>query len=1082
MRRIQLLISASFLLCSCVQEIERAPIYELGCPDRIFTAPAQAGTAVFTIYANGAWSGTVNDEWLSLPDSENTVLSGNGDGTASIAFSHNPGDTRTGTAMLSLGTRSICLTVIQRGDLTKDEGILAELKAASSSTLTFSWGEGRSTEENCSHPYWFGLYRDPELKDIVVRYRTESASSIWNKARPAFTFAGLEKNTRYWFAAIDSVTMCKSEAIEASTLDFTAVTPGQAQAVPGAVILAEDFSEIPWNGDEVNGAAGFRSADVSAFAAPSGEFPEGGLGNRSFECLLFDSGTGSLGEAVSKSRLALWGASGQDNAPANRKKNVFARAGYIKLGGYSYVSGIVTPAMSCIPEGKTAKVRLEFTASRYGTDSQHMLVSVASGEMKDHLFTATESREHQIDVRPQTGWNRYTVELDGLRFNSHIVIGPDEKRAASGNGKVQHRLFIDDLSVEIISLDDDDSLETGIEAQAVASTSSTVTVSWGEGDSGQHAYPYWFGLYEDAALTRPVVKYRSEASDAVWGGKKPAFTFAGLDAGTTYYFTASDYVNGKKSGTVELRTGDFTVIEPSQAVCAEGATILAENFSELVHGGDGVNVAAGADENGALCKQDKESLLWADGAMTGKRLEKWSALCQDGDTRNVVLARPGYVKLGGYSYAADLVSPALGCIPQDRTAKIRITFTASRYGSDSRNTIVSLVHGNAENNRFTTESRTDRRLDIDAETAWNTYSVEIDGARADSRILIGPDFDKSGKGNGKSQHRMYLRDIKAEILELSEYVEAGIDAECVNASSSTLTFRWSKPGSGDSYAAAYEFGLYSDRFHTEPVLVYNTKASEAAWSKSDPTFIFTGLEPGRTYWFVVRDADDLTCRSRTVSATTAAFEAVEPDKAQAAPGAVILAEDFSQLIYNGDGRGTYPAAGINQDGTFCDKGKESLLWSDDTMPGQRLKKWSLLCQPDDTRRVALARAGYIKLGGYSYTADLVSPEFECIPQGAKARIKVTFSAIRYGSDSQNTIVSLVKGTAEDNRFTLRSRSDIQFDLGTSSDWTVYTFEFDGAESDSRILIGPDFDKSGKGNGKSQHRMYIDNIKVEITEL
>ncbi len=1071
MRHILPIISASLLLCSCVQEIEKAPVYELGCPDRTFAAPASAGTAEFTIYANGTYSGTVNDEWLSLPESEDTVLSGSGDGTLSIRFSGNPGDTRTGTVTLSLGTRSIDLTIIQRGELTKDESITASLTAASSSTLTFSWGEGTGTEENYSHPYCFGLYRDPELKDLVVRHRTESASSIWNKSRPAFTFAGLDAGSTYYFAAIDSVTMCRSEVIEAGTSVFTAIMPSQAQAVPGAVILAEDFSEIPWNGDEVNGAAGFRSADISAFAAPSGEFPEGGLGNRSFECLLFDSGTGSLGEAVSGSRLALWGATGQENAAANRKKNVFARSGYVKLGGYSYVSGLVTPAMSCIPEGKTAKVRLSFTASRYGTDSQYMLVRVASGEMKDHLFTVLSASDRQFDIKPQAGWNRYTLELDNVRFNSHIIIGPDEKRAASGNGKVQHRLFIDDITVEIISLDDDNGLETGIEAEETAVTSSTVTVTWGEAGS-----PYWFGLYRDAALTEPVIKFQSEAGDAVWGNKKPKFTFAGLEAGTAYHFAAFDYVNGTRSDAVELRTEDFTLVGPSDAICAEGAVILAENFSELVYGGDGVNVAAGADAGGLLCKQDKESLLWTDGAMSGKRLEKWAALCQEGDTRNVVLARPGYVKLGGYSYTADLVSPELGCIPADRSAKVRITFTASGYGSDSRNTIVSLVKGTAENNRFTAESRTDRQIDIEAETSWNTYTVELEGARPDSRILIGPDFARSGKGNGKSQHRMYLRDIKVEIVELSEYVEAGIEAECVCTSSSTLTFAWSKNGS------AYEFGLYNDRFHTEPVLVYTAKAAEAAWSKADPVFIFTGLDPGRTYWFVVRDADDSTCRSRTIAATTDAFKVVEPDKAQAAPGAVILAEDFSQLIYNADGRGSRPAAGINPDGTFCDKSKESLLWSDDTTSGERLKKWSLLCQENDTRRVALARAGYIKLGGYSYTADLVSPEFACIPQGCRARIKVSFSAIRYGSDSVNATVTLVTGTAEDNRFTPESYDGISFDLGTSQEWTEYSFEFEGAGPESRILIGPDFTKSGKGNGKSQHRMYIDNIKVEIIEL
>ncbi|MCM1178470.1 MAG: BACON domain-containing protein [Clostridium sp.] len=1082
MRHRIFILPAIAALFSCAQEIEREPIYELGSPERVLTARAEAGTVDFTIYANGTYTGTLNDSWMGIQGSDGTEFSGYGDGTLSISYTHNPGETRTGTATLTLGNREIELTIIQRGDQTRDEGIIAEHVASSSSTLTFSWGEGENTAEQYSHPYWFGLYRDSGLTELVVRHHSEGASSIWNKSRPAFTFGGLEKDTKYYFAVIDSTTMCRSETIEAMTTDFTNVQPEDAKAEPGAVILAEDFSEIPWNGDEVNGGAGYRSSDISEFHAPSGDMPEGGLGNKSFECLLFDTGTSGLGEAVSKSRLAGWGATGQASAPSNRKKIVLARAGYVKLGGYSYVSGLVTPQLSCIPEGKVAKVKVTFTASRYGTDSEYMLISVATGSMKDNLFTETSRQDRQFDVRTRAGWNQYTVELDEARFNSHIIISPDGTRASSGGGKLQHRLFIDDITIELISMEDDVNMATGISAETIATSSSTVTISWGEGSSSQYLYPYWFGLYRDAGLKEPVRTFNTEAGADIWGKAAPRFTFAGLDPGTTYYFAAYDYENRTRSEVLEVRTGEFTPVDPSEAVCAEGMTILAEDFSELAWYGDAVNAAAGANPDGTICSSSTEALLWKDGAMSGRRLERWSALCQAKDNYNAVLARPGYIKLGGYSYVTDIVSPEFSCIPQDRTAKVRVTFTARRYGSDSQNTIVSLVTGNSGDNRFTAESRVDSQLDINATAEWQTYTVELSGARPDTRLLIGPDAAKSGKGNGSSQHRMYLKDIKVEIIELQEYVEADIDAQCVETTSSTLKFTWDMPDSTDPWSHAYEFGLYRDRFHTDPVAVHHTEAGASVWSQKNPVFIFTGLEQGTEYYFVVHDADDMECRSLTIPAVTDDFETISPDKAQAKAGATILAEDFSQLLYNGDGRGTWPAAGINPDGTLCNSSKETLLFSE-AIAGERVMSgWSAVCQSGDTRNAVLARPGYIKLGGYSYVVNLVSPALECIPEDMEARIKVSFSAVRYGSDNLNTMVSLVTGSSDANRFTAESRTDIQFDLSTQTEWNTYTFEIDGARHDSHVLIGPDAAKSGKGNGKSQQRMYIDNIKVEIVSM
>ena len=47
------------------------------------------------------------------------------------------------------------------------------------------------------------------------------------------------------------------------------------------------------------------------------------------------------------------------------------------------------------------------------------------------------------------------------------------------------------------------------------------------------------------------------------------------------------------------------------------------------------------------------------------------------------------------------------------------------------------------------------------------YSVELE-ADAASRIVIGPDFETTGKGKGSSQYRMYIDEIVITILEISD--------------------------------------------------------------------------------------------------------------------------------------------------------------------------------------------------------------------------------------------------------------------------------------------------------------------------
>ncbi len=926
----------------------------------------------------------------------------------------------------------------------EEENIGAEWTASTSSTLTFSWGEGTDTDSNGSHPYVFGLYRDKALTDPAAIYNSEKSSPVWGSRRPAFTFAGLEQDTEYWFAVTDPVTMCKSVATEAKTSAFAVVYPSEAPCAEGAVILAENFSELVYGGDGVNVAAG---------ADQNGE-----LCDQSKESLLWANG------AMAGKRLEKWSALCQEGDTRNV---VLARPGYMKLGGYSYCADLVSPALECIPQGKEAKVRVTFTASRYGSDSRDAVVSLVKGTEANNRFTAGSRNDIRFELNDKTGWAEYSFEFDGADSESRILIGTDFEKSGKGNGKSQHRMYLGDVKAEVLLI----SKTGGINAEPAGATSSTLKFRWTKiGSEASYNEAYSFGLYRDPELTDPVNEY-TVTDNSVWNKRDPAFIFSGLEKGRTYYFHVSDNDNPDcDSDVISATTEKFELVEPSGVqTAAPGTVILAEDFSEYLYGGDGVDPykAAGiSGPGGAICNSGKDT-----GFGTQALLKGWS-VCGGN-----AYSRPGYMKLGTAGASAAIVTPELSCIPQGKEAKIKVSFDAARFGTDSRDAVVSLAGGTDDNGKFTADIRTDIQFMLDESEEWNTYSFEIDRARSDSRILIGPDL---GTGT-ESGRRMFIDNVRIEITGLSD---TGINADFIAATSSTLKFRWHKTNSADYSKEAYTFGLYSDPECKDEVKVYSSTASQNnIWpDKTNPAFIFGGLEQGKTYYFRVSDANDAGCKSSVIAAAAGTFARVPVpgDVQDVTAGTIILAEDFSEFLYGGDGVGPCTAAGINKSG-FVNSGNDTGI----DMNGC-LKNWSLLCQRTD-KNDNYTRPGYIKLGGGSYVSDLVTPELSCIPEGKEATIRVTFSAATYSkNEKKESVVSLVKVSSDSRQFTTdeieSTIRSYKFNLPSAVEWNTYNYEFDGATKDSRIIVGPDADTANSGNGKSQHRMFLDNVIIEVISI
>lgn len=805
------IICAVLLTAACAKEIEELKVYELGCPEPEREAGAEAGSVVWEIYSNVEYTAEINADWMSVREHpQQLTFAACGDGQLIVDYGHNTEDTRTGTITLSIPGREVTLTLIQTGDKTPPVTIEVEhlAEAATSSTLTFAFGEGKTEAEQYGKPYMFGLFRNRECTDTVVYHHVPAGSAIWKKKKPAFTFAGLDPETVYYFSAKDTSSVegpviNQSEVVEAVTLAFTVVEPVEEIPAPGDVVLAEDFSILPWNGDEVNGAAGFRASDVTQFVSPSGEYPEGGFGARDYECELFAAGGTAL--AVEQSRLAGWSVLAQKGAPANRQKMIFLRPGYVKMGGYSYSANLVSPPIGVMPAGMLANIKVDFTASRYSTsDSENIIVSVVEGSQKDNLFTLSSRVDRQVDLDPAVGWKSYTVTFANVRPGSRVLIGPDFEKTGYGNGKVQQRMFLNDITVTVESFVDNGQK---VEAELVDAGTSTLTFSFGEGstDKEKASYEYSVALYEDEACQQLVVRHvvdeiitNNKTGDdkvvALWVDKLPKFTFAGLQQNKTYYFQAVNMESGKKSDAVAAVTDPFEVVKSGDVEAAAGTVILSEDFSELAWNGDDINGAAGFRSSdmtsfvspsgdspeGFFGNSSFECPLFAasgfSGAVAASRLADWSIWNHSGipaaSRLNPILARPGYLKVGGYQWSPAIVTPQLQAVPAGKIARIKVEFTASAYSSTERYAMVSMTKGTAEDYVFASEGQSvEKAVELDSEKGWSSYSVEFDDVTSDSRIMIGPDVSKSGgKGQGSGNFRIYLDDVKVTVLELKEDV------------------------------------------------------------------------------------------------------------------------------------------------------------------------------------------------------------------------------------------------------------------------------------------------------------------------
>lgn len=328
------------------------------------------------------------------------------------------------------------------------DGLTASVKSVSSSTATFTWTHAGSASQDVAQPYRISLYSDSGCENLVVSHEIAADAACWNSKIPCFIIGGLQPATTYWFIVEDTDSGATSEAVSATTEDFTpvdATTVTDAQI--GDVILAEDFSEIGWGSDDIGGAAGYVPLTKDT-TIPSGINPEGSF------VLYNNTGNRFFGSGVNleDSRLSHgWGFFGNSS--------VYLHNAYSRVGASGGRTHIVTPALSGIPEGKLATIEVTVTATKY--DNSIDIAAFAEKDLTLNSETSPSSASyrkytgaslsdgHVFGITKSEDWETKSVSISNVDSEHQLIIGSLEDHDK------KNRFYISDVKVKITDLIDD---------------------------------------------------------------------------------------------------------------------------------------------------------------------------------------------------------------------------------------------------------------------------------------------------------------------------------------------------------------------------------------------------------------------------------------------------------------------------------------------------------------------------------------------------------------------------------------------------------------------------------------------------
>ena len=368
--------------------------------------------------------------------------------------------------------------------------------------------------------------------------------------------------------------------------------------------------------------------------------------------------------------------------------------------------------------------------------------------------------------------------------------------------------------------------------------------------------------------------------------------------------------------------------------------------------------------------------------------------------------------------------------------------------------------------------------------------------------------------DGTSTDPVYVKDSKGAVVKIS-IVGATLAVKFVYATSSTLAFSWSVSGFKDmaeDWATAYSFGVYRDAECTDLVVSWETGKNHSIWTTDladgFPQFEFSGLDSKTPYWFVVKDLDH-DVASTPIKAETLDFAVVVPDAAKMAEANdVVLAEDFSELVWGANylrGSSAYSADDRNL-ATAFDKAEgvnpiNGGAWKwylvapsieiglfgtmKHAVENSRLAQWGICNEVVGGGNTSVCgRVGHLKLGASNKTALMCTPEL--LNLKSVATLEVQFDQARYDSDPVTGAVYVLNESQhagkEGGYEVTPAIADLvpaaEFEIKAGRVFTTEKITLKNVVPGARIGIGP-IRKDGSTPGSSQHRMYLDNIIVKV---
>ena len=756
---------------------------------------------------------------------------------------------------------------------------VAECVAASSSSLTFGWTVGGTAAEDASVPYHLALYKDAACKDLQVSFDVPAENSCWGGKTLRFVFGSLSPATKYYFKVTNMQNWDVSDAVEGTTEAFTVVDPYKlSTAAVGDVILAEDFSEIGWGADMLANAAGF---------IPSGKPLDKLSGNYTKDdgsFLVFDNTAGRIyGEARvdSDKRLYNWGFFGNSS--------VYAYAGYLRVGSSS--SGarthIVSPALSCIPEGMTATVDVTVTSSVYNSGTDVDVAVFVNDHSTLNLVLAPDQKESTSPSFSGNGgkytgaslsdgypletevksWTTKTIRIEGVNRNSCLLIGSYQ------NVDTKNRFFLDDVKVQIVSLEE----VPDIQASFCTASSSSLSFTWTEGVSASDdvSKPWTIALYKDEACSQLVVSHVIPGGNGCWDGKQPKFVFGGLEQDTDYWFKVTDTTEGavKTSSAVKAHTLPFTRVDASTVKNAGvGDIILGEDFSEIHYGPDEFDGAAGfmpsphtlapitgEDPDGTFEKYSSTSTrLWGNNfeITEGTRMSHgWGFY-----GNSAVYSRVGYFRCATTANNArtHIVTPKLAGIPDGAVATIEVTVTDRMYETNgdvgvfvsSNLTMNSTTdRSSASFGKYTGSGALDNGHALGIKTGqWYTKSVVIEGVTNQDQLLIGSLENINVSSKSKNRHN--FSDIVVKIVALED-PDRTTKVSVIGDSISTFA-GWCDTTKGGAYYPKSDGDVSSVSDTWWHKLIYNkmsTGVFEKNISAGNTTVVQNTTGDSSAYWY-----------------------------------------------------------------------------------------------------------------------------------------------------------------------------------------------------------------------------------------